>query len=141
MVPKPQFTFKLSKLAVMNFTRTPQDVASSPLYIDKVNPDGTTTPHDITAIDKYKYLRVMFDPRLNWRAHISRVVAKVATWTHQLWRLAKVMGGIPPGKACQLFNMVAMLAFTYASDVWYIPPFKLAHKGNLLGSVSVTKLL
>ena len=133
--------FKLSKLVVMDFSRTPWDVASSPLYIDKVNPDGTTTPHNIAAINEYKYLEVMFDPRLNWRAHVSRVVAKAATWTHQLWRLAKVTDRIPPGKAHQLYNMVAMPAFTYASDVGYISPFKLAHKRNLLGSVSVTKLL
>ena len=62
-------------------------------------------------------------------------------WTQQLQRLAKVTGGIPPGRACQLYNMVAMPAFTYASDVWYIPPFKLTHKRNSLGSVSVMKLL
>ena len=65
----------------------------------------------------------------------------VTKWTQQLWRLAKLTGGIPPGKTHQLYNTVAVPAFTYTSDVWYIPPFKLAHKRNLLGSASATKLL
>ena len=36
---------------------------------------------------------------------------------------------------------VALLAITYASDVWYIPPYKTAHVHNLSGSVSATKSL
>ena len=132
--------FELSKLAVMDFARTPWDMASSPLCINKVIPDGTITSHDITTINSYKFLGV-FDPRFNWRAHVSTVIAKAVMWTQQLWRLANVTGGIPPGRAHQLYNTVAMPAFTYTSDIWYIPPFKLTHKRNSLGSVSVMKLL
>ena len=62
-------------------------------------------------------------------------------WTQQLQRLAKVTGRIPPGRAHQLCNTVAVPAFTYTSDIWYVPPFKLTHKINLLGSVTVMKLL
>ena len=35
--------FKLSNLAVMDIPRTPQDVAASPLLIDKTNANGTIT--------------------------------------------------------------------------------------------------
>ena len=133
--------FELSKLVVMDFARTPSNIASSPLHIDKTNPNRTTTHHIITTTTDYKYLGMIFDPKLNWRAHASNVVAKVTKWIQQLWRLARWTGGIPPGQICQLYNMVVVLAFTYASNVWYVPPFKLTYKRNSLGSISVTKIL
>ena len=117
--------FKLSKLAVMDFARMPRDIASSPLHIDKTNSDRTTTHHIITTTTDYKYLGVIFDPKLNWRAHASKVVAKATKWTQQLWRLARQTGGISPGKIRQLYNTVVVPAFTYVSVVWYVPPFKL----------------
>lgn len=132
--------FELSKLAVMDFARTPRDIASAPLTIDKTNPDGTTTTHTISSVDKYKYLGVTFDPKLTWRAHVTKVVASATWWSQQLWRVSKTAGGLSPSKTRQLYNTVAVPAFTYASDVWYVPPFKLASSKNARGSVGVTKL-
>ena len=111
-------------MAVMDFARTPRDIATSPLHIEKVNPDDSTTLHNIDTVTDYKYLGVVFDPKLNWTAHISKITAKATKWTQQLWRLAKLTGGIPPGKTCQLYNTVAVLAFTYASDIWFVPQKK-----------------
>ena len=128
-------------MAVIDFTRTPRDIVTSPLHIKEVNPNDTTTLHNINTVTDYKYLGVIFDPKLNWRAHISKVTAKATKWTQQLWRLAKLTGGIPPGKTHQLYNAVVVPAFTYTSDVWFVPPFKLAHKRNTLGSISATKRL
>ena len=101
----------------MDFTRTPRDIGTSPLCIEKVNTDNTTTLHNITTVTDYKYLGVAFDPKLNWRVHISTVTAKVTKWMQQLWRLAKLTGGIPLGKTHQLYNTVAVPAFTYTSDI------------------------
>ena len=131
--------FELSKLVVMDFTRTPNDIASTPLSIDKTSEDGTITHHNITTTMNYKYLGVVFNPKLNWRAHISKVVARATKWSQQIHRLAKLTGSISPGKVRQLYNMVAVPVFTYASDIWYIPPFKFTHKRNSLSSVSATK--
>ena len=128
-------------MAVMDFARTPRDIASSPLCIKKVYPDNSTTLHNINTVTDYKYLGIVFDPKLNWIAHISKVTTKLTKWTQQLWRLAKLTGGIPPGKAHQLYNTVVVLEFTYTSDVWFVPPFKLAHKRNTLGSILAMKLL
>ena len=82
----------------MDFARTPRDIATSPLHIEKVNPDDSTTLHNIDTVTDYKYLGVVFDPKLNWTAHISKITAKATKWTQQLWRLARQTGGIPPGK-------------------------------------------
>lgn len=69
--------FELSKQAVMNFTRDTQDIATSPLQLVQTNPDGTTTTHTIDKVDKYKYLGIIFDHKLTWRAHILKVIASV----------------------------------------------------------------
>ena len=49
-------------------------------------------------------------------------------------------GGLLPGKVQQLYNTVAVPAFTYAADVWYIPPFKEAGLTKLTGSIAPTKV-
>ena len=58
--------FELSKLAVMDFACTANDIPSAPLTIDRTNLDGSLTSHSIAAVDKYKYLGVVFDPKLKW---------------------------------------------------------------------------
>ena len=57
--------FELLKLAVMDFPRTSRDTASSPLCINKTDPQGVVTPYTISKVDTYKYLGVTFDPKLN----------------------------------------------------------------------------
>ena len=58
--------FKLSKLAVMDFAHTRNNAPTAPLTIDRTDSDGTLTSHSIAAVDTYKYLRVVFDPKLKW---------------------------------------------------------------------------
>ena len=133
--------FEITKLVVMDFSRTPKDVASSQLTSDRLSGDRTRIQHPLTTVDNYKYLGVIFDPKLTWGAQVTRVTAKATWWTHQLWRLSKTAGGLPPSKTHQLYNTVAILAFTYACNIWYTPPFKLAHSRNTHGSNQATKIL
>ena len=51
------------------------------------------------------------------------------------------MGGLSPSRTHQLYNTVPVPAFTYASDLWYTPPFKQAHSQKSSGSVADTKSL
>ena len=64
--------FELSKLAVMDFARTSHDTATPPLRINKPNPNNTFTTYTISTVDNYKYLGVIFDPKLKWRAHVTK---------------------------------------------------------------------
>ena len=57
-------SFEISKLVVMDFARTTNDVATSPLIIEKPNSDGARAQHTISMIDNHKYL-VVFDPKLS----------------------------------------------------------------------------
>ena len=89
--------FEISKLAVMDFPRPHKAEALTPLIIEQQHTDGTTSASTITNVQSYRYLGVTFDPKLSWRAHISKVIASATRWTQQLWRVARTAGGLSPG--------------------------------------------
>lgn len=76
--------FKISKLVVMDLSHPNTPTNSSPLIITTMNQDGTQTTNTITNIKTYKYLGVIFDSKLNWKAHTNRVTAKATRWSQQL---------------------------------------------------------
>ena len=133
--------FELSKLAVMDFPRPNTKTVSPSLTITTRNQPNTTPNNTITNVQTYKYLGVIFDPKLTWKAHIAKTTAKAVRWNQQLTRIAKSAGGLSPNNTRLLFNTVAIPALTYAADVWYIPPFKMAHSQKSGGLVGVTKIL
>jgi len=111
--------YKLNKLAVMNYPRTPLDAPPSNLHSTKTNSDGSTTTQTVQTTDTYKYLGVILDPKLRWTTHHQKVIAKATWWSHQVSRLSKISGGMPPKQICQLYNTIAIPALTYAVDIWY----------------------
>ena len=80
--------FEMSKLAIMDFARMPHDLAPTELKINKPNPNRSVSSHTITTSISYKYLGIIFNPKLSWRAHITKVIASVMKWSQQLWRIA-----------------------------------------------------
>ena len=133
--------FKISKLAIMDFPHLHKAEPSTPLIIEQRLEDSTTTTNTITNVQNYRYLGVIFDLKLSWRAHISKVIASATHWSQQLWRVAKTAGRLSPSHTQQLYNTIAVPAFTYASDIWYTLPFKWPHSQISSGSVSDTKSL
>ncbi|KAF5378885.1 hypothetical protein D9615_006982 [Tricholomella constricta] len=105
------------------------------------NPDGTTTLQIVETTSAYKYLGVVFDPKLRWTAHYQKVIASSAWWSFQVARLSKISGGMPPHRIRQLYNTVAVPAFTYAADVWYTGIHNSPSGKKRVGSVAVTKKL
>ena len=57
--------FKLTKTALMNFPRSFRDLILGPLSLDKPNPDSSVTMSITHPVSSYKYLGVIFDPRLH----------------------------------------------------------------------------
>lgn len=133
--------FEISKLTVMDFLHPHKAEPSPPLIINQPHSDGSITLSTITTTQTYKYLGVIFDPKLTWRAHITKVIVCTTQWTQQLWHISKTTGGLSPSRTHQLYNTVAVPAFTYTSDIWYTPPFKQAHSQKSSGSVADTKSL
>ena len=67
--------FEMSKVALMNWSRTYRDVIPSDLVLDRPNGDSTTTPNTIKTVSSYKYLGVMFNPSLCWTLQHAKVTA------------------------------------------------------------------
>ncbi|KAF5375879.1 hypothetical protein D9615_008261 [Tricholomella constricta] len=70
--------FELSKLALMNFPRSPRDQVPPDLILTRHNEDGTATTQTVETTPTYKYLGVVFDSKLRWTAHHQKVIASSA---------------------------------------------------------------
>ena len=134
-------TFELLKLAVMDFPHPNTNTPTTPLIITTPHTNGTSTTSSIACVQEYKYLGVIFDPKLTWKTHFTKVTAPTTHWSQQLWRISKAARGLSPSKTHQLYITIAIPAITYASDIWYIPPYKTAHSQKHSGSVKETKEL
>lgn len=133
--------FELSKLALMNYPRSYRDIIPPDLVLTRQNLDGTSTRQVVNTVSTYKYLGVVFDSGLRWTAHYQKVIASATWWSFQVARLSRISGGMPPSRIRQLYNTVAVPAFTYAADVWYTGIHQSPSGRKRLGSVAVTKKL
>lgn len=133
--------FELTKLAVLDFPRSFRDTATYDLTLERNNPNGPSTTQTVQPVNTYKYLGVHFDSKLRWTAHTTKVIASAQRWANKIRRLAKVSGGLPPSKVRQLYNTVAVPAFTYAADIWYVGLHKSQGSEKTSGSVGITKKL
>jgi hypothetical protein len=85
--------FEISKLAIMDFPRPNTKATPTRLIITTQHPGGTAITNEIANVQTYKYLGVVFDPRLSWKAHTSKVTTNATRWAQQLWRITKTAGG------------------------------------------------
>ena len=112
-------SFELSKTVLMNFPRSYRDVIPGNLSLDKLNPDRTTTNSLTAPIASYKYLGVIFDPKLCWSLQHTKAPTTASFWASKIWRLAKSASGVSTSGVKQLYNTVAVPRFTYGAEVWY----------------------
>jgi len=133
--------FKLSKLALMNFPHSHYDIIHTDLSLSRLNLNGTSTHQTVKTVASYKYLGVTFDPKLCWSAHLQKVIASTTWWSSQVAHLSKVSGGMPPRCIRQLYNTVAVPAFTYVADIWYTGIRSSSTNKKRLGSITITKKL
>ena len=119
-----------SKLALINFAPRHKNADNPPL----------TLPHRIIEpSDSTKYLGVIVDRHLNWKAQQSYAVEKGAKWAAQIRRLARPSWGITPKHAKRLYISVALPRILYALDVWCIPTDDPISGPKATGSSRVTK--
>lgn len=133
--------FELTKLALLDFPRSSRNTATMQLTLIRTNPDRSTTSQIVQPVTTYKYLGVHFDSGLRWTTHTTKVLASAQFWVNKIQCLAKVSGGLPPSKVRQLYNTVAVPAFTYAADIWYIGIHTPQGSVKSKGSVGITKKL
>ena len=119
-----------SKLALINFGHKHKDMG---------NPTLSLLWRTIHPVDSTKYLGVLIDRHLNWKAQQAYAVEKGAKWTAQIRRLTWPTWGITPKCAKQLYTSVALPRILYAVDIWCTPS-SCKHPGpKALGSAKVTK--
>ena len=133
--------FELSKTALMNFPRSLRDPTPGSLSLDRPNPDGTTTNSLTAPITSYKYLGVIFDPKLRWSLQYTKALAIATFWASKIWWLSKSASGVSTTGTKQLYNMVAIPRFTYGAEVWYTPLHRPEGAKNMRGLVGITAKL
>ena len=76
---------------------------------------------EIPPSESTKYLGVIFDQHLDWKAQHTHAIGKGIKWISQLKRLTRPTWGITPNYARRLYISVAIPKVLYAADVWYVP--------------------
>ena len=124
--------FELTKLALMNFA--PRHTNDTPLTIHHAKMNRTTT---VKAATTYRFLGVLFDPKLRWKAQREKAARSATTWINLVKRLSRTASGVSAGGMRQLYLAVAVPKITYAAEVWYTLPHK-SKPSNLKRTGSIT---
>lgn len=111
--------FEMTKLAMMNFS--PKTLDTTPLTITHTGINRTTT---IKAVNSYRFLGVLFDPKLRWKAQHERAIRNAEMWINLVKRLARTASGVSASGMRQLYLTVAAPRMTYAAEIWYTIPHK-----------------
>ena len=133
--------FELMKTALMNFLRSYRDAIPGALSLDRTNADGMITTSLMQPISSYKYLEAIFIPKLRWTLQHKKVPAVAAFWASCIGHLSKLASGLSTMGAKQLYNIVAVLRFSYGTEVWYTHVHKPPGSAKSKGSVSITNRL
>jgi Reverse transcriptase (RNA-dependent DNA polymerase) len=98
-----------SKLALIDFTHKASHAIRTPLMLLQ----GEVKPAENT-----KYLGVIFNQHLDWKAQHVHALGKGTKWAMQIKRLVRPTWGITPKYARKLYSSVAIPRVLYAVDVW-----------------------
>ena len=133
--------FELTKTALMNFPRSYRDPIPGNLSLDKPNPDGSTTNSLTAPVVSYKYLGIVFDPKLWWSLQHTKALTAASFWASRIWRLAKSASGVSTSGVKQLYNTVVVPRLTYGAEVWYTPLHRPNGLKNMCSLIKVTNKL
>ena len=133
--------FKLSKMALMNFPRSYRDALLGTLSLNRPNADSSTTTSLIQPVSSYKYLGVIFDPKLHWTLQHKKALVGATFWASRIGCLSKSASGLSTAGAKQLYNTVAVPRFSYGAEVWYTYVHKPPGSAKSKGTVSITNKL
>jgi hypothetical protein len=121
-----------SKLALIDFAHR-NKVAERPTL-----PLPTTS---LTPTNSTKYLGIIIDQHLNWKAQHAYAIEKGSKWASQIRRIARPSWGITPMYACHLYIGVALPRILYSADVWCGPPMSNRPGPRDSGSAKVIRQL
>ena len=100
-----------SKLALIDFAHRSSSKTRTPLQLPQ---------RQILPTSSTKYLGVVIDQSLGWKAQQAYAVEKGTKWAMQIRRITRPTWGITPKYARQLYLGVALPRILYAADVWCV---------------------
>ena len=121
-----------SKLALIDFSHRSNNMP---------RPDFTLPDVMIKLTESTKYLGIMIDQHLNWKAQHAYSIEKGSKWSTQIRRIAKPSWGVTPRYMRRLFIGVALPRILYGADVWCGPPLDHQAGNKNLGSCKVIRQL
>ena len=116
--------FETNKFALMDFS----------LNRSKTRPDMTLRGVTIKSSATHKFLGLILDNELRWKAHAAHATAKGASYTILLRRLLSSTWGVPAKLIRQLYQSVAVPKIMYATAVWLQPSYSHSSDKRLRGS-------
>jgi hypothetical protein len=123
--------FETSKFALMDFS----------LNRNKERPNMNIQGNIIRPSPTHKFLGVILDQELRWKAQVDYAVAKGTAHVMQIRRLSTMTKGIPMRLMRQLYQAVAIPKMLYAADLWFTPAFKDGSDTPQRGSLGTAKHL
>jgi hypothetical protein len=85
----------------------------------------------------HKFLGVILDQELRWKAHIAYAIAKGTAYALQLRQLSSTAAGMPLKLTRQLYQAVAIPKMLYAADIWFTPVYRTGSDSSQRGSLGV----
>ena len=126
--------FELTKLALINFSPKSTDNTALTIKHDRTNRTST-----VKAVNAYRFLGVLFDLKLKWKAQHEKAAQSAEVWINLVKRLACTASGVSANGMRQLYLAVAAPKMTYAAEIWYTLPHKpTATSEKRTGSVKFT---
>ena len=121
---------ELTKLALINFAHSCNHKERLDLILSNI----TIKPAIST-----KYLGVIIDQHLNWKAQHAKVVEKGTNWAMQIRRASRPSWGITPRYARKLYISVAIPRILYGAEIWCRPPPRENQKAKGKGSAKIRR--
>ena len=76
--------FKLSKMVLMNLPRSYRDPIPGTLSLAKLNLDGSVSTSLLYSVSSFKYLGIIFNPKLCWTLQQTKVLTTVTFWASHI---------------------------------------------------------
>lgn len=123
--------FETNKFALIDFSMNRRKTRPN-MHIQ-----GTT----IKPTFSHRFLGVIVDQELRWKAQAANAIAKGTAYVFQLRRLSTAAKGLPLHLMRQLYQAVAVPKMLYAADLWFTPSFREGSDILQRGSIGVAKRL
>ena len=107
----------------------------------KERPSLTLPTTALMPSESTKYLGIVIDQHLNWKAQHAHAIEKGSKWASQIRRIARPSWGITPRYVRHLYIGVALPRILYGADIWCGPPKGNHTETQNLGSAKVIRQL